>query len=171
MHRLNETDEGYINSIGRLKKKCIASQFKRQTINEAFKIIKEFPNEWTQYKDQQDTHSPIISNTSSKQDFIPWITSLGSVIKIKDKVKKLVPKAKTIYKRPQTLGGILTRYKDLSKGIQLNYDGHSRKCGHCGLCGHRGNLKNMVKETNILKRKDGKIIKLKQNLNCRDYGV
>ena len=166
LRRLNESNEGYQNSLERLKKKCITSHFKMHTITEAFEKVLNLPNEWTKNRNEEK----VKNKPATKKDFIPWATSLGSIIKIPKKTKQLVPKAKRIYKRPQTLGGMLTKYKALANDTYTE-DVGSNKCGSCGLCGNHGKLKNMVKETTEVQRMDGKVIKLKQNLNCRDYGV
>ena len=48
--------------------------------------------------------------------------------------------------------------------------GESHPCGKCLLC-NRGGESGMVKKTNLLKSKSGKIIKLKKNLNCKSFGI
>ena len=50
LRRLNESNEGYQNSLERLKKKCITSHFKMHTITEAFEKVLNLPNEWTKQK-------------------------------------------------------------------------------------------------------------------------
>ena len=43
-------------------------------------------------------------------------------------------------------------------------------CGKCMLCDRNGN-KGMVKITDSLKLKIGKLIKLKKKLNCKNFGI
>ena len=76
------------------------------------------------------------------------------------------------YKRPKTLQGWLANYKFLGKTKNNNkYGGQSKRCGKCSLCGGIRNFKNMVKETNKINNKYNTIIRLKQDLNCKNYGI
>ena len=89
------------------------------------------------------------------------------------KEKNLVPNTMITYRRPPTLGNLLTKYKSIAFGknnTSLNST-RSSACNRCGLCGHYGKLNNMVINTNEIEIKNGKIIKLKQYLTCRDFGI
>ena len=52
-----------------------------------------------------------------------------------------------------------------------NHKNRSSSCGHCALCGNHGTHKNMVQNINFIKTKNGKIIQLKQNLNCTNFEI
>ena len=41
----------------------------------------------------------------------------------------------------------------------------------CALCGHYSTYKNMVHENNFIKTKENRIIDIKSNLNCKNYGI
>ena len=89
-----------------------------------------------------------------------------------EKEKKLKPNACITYRRPTTIGQKLLNYKKIAHEVDKKDEKYgSKKCEKCGICGNFGKLKNMVKETDEIKTKDGKSIKLKQSLNCSDYGI
>ena len=58
-------------------------------------------------------------------------------------------------------------------GENINYglEGSSEGCQRCGLCGKFGTHKSMITETKEIRTKDNKTIKLKQKLNCKNYGI
>ena len=104
---------------------------------------------------------------------IVWATSFTNCINPTDKEKHLNPLSTVIYKRPATLQNLLINYKKISLNLQHknHKNGSSSACGHCALCGNHGTHKNMVQNTNFIKSKNGKIIQLKQNLNCTNFGI
>ena len=69
------------------------------------------------------------------------------------------------YKRPQTIATLLTNYKKLAHEVN-NEEGISSPCGKCLLC-----KDTMVKKTSLIKLKNKKTIKLKKNLNCKNFGI
>ena len=87
------------------------------------------------------------------------------------KEKNLANNACVTYSRPPTLGNLLTNYKNIFKNETNTGIGNSRPCNKCKLCGKYGNEEGMVQETSSIKRKDGKLFNLKQNLSCSDYGI
>ena len=69
------------------------------------------------------------------------------------------------YRKPPTLGNILTKYKKIAMNQDYNREegGKSEGCKHCGLCGNHGDKKNMIKNTDTVITKEGKRIRLKKN--------
>ena len=165
LRRLNETDKDYNISIKRLKEKCKKSGFKKDLIKENIEVIKQFSNPWSKSEETG------VKEKGKSGSFTPWATGIKPMIEINRKVSKLVPTAKVVYQRPQTLGAMLTRYKAIAHGLVSEKKGATKKCGSCGLCGNFGKLKNMVKEVSEIKTKDGRKIKLKQTLTCKDFGI
>jgi ribosomal protein S2 len=102
-----------------------------------------------------------------------WTTCFKSLIQLDKKEQELVKTAKITYARPSTLSGILTNYKKIAQDNKgkSNKEGYSKGCGRCGLCGNIKGFENMIKNTDHIKTKEGKIFKLKQELNCKDYGI
>ena len=98
---------------------------------------------------------------------------LGKKINLIDKEKHLNPLSTVIYKRAVTLQNLLINHKKISLNLQpTNHKNEfSSACGHCALCGNHGTHKNMVQNTNFIKTENGKIIQLKQNLNCTHFGI
>ena len=127
----------------------------------------EYENVWTKNRNIDK------SNTEPKERKIPWATSFGHILKTKPKQKALVPQAMVTFRRPPTLGNLLTNYKNIAMDRNKNYNNIAKSsgCGRCGLCGNFGSLLNMVKNTNITTTSKGTTIKLKQHLTCRSYGI
>ena len=73
------------------------------------------------------------------------------------------------YKRPQTLSTLLTNYKILAHKIIVGR-GISHPCGKCMLCYQAGE-DGMIKKTDYIKLKTGKIIELKNHFNCKNFGI
>ena len=172
LRRLNEKENTYKDSLIRLREKCSKSGFKSEIMDNSFKIV----NDWNL---NHILPLPTISNkeVSSKnktKEFnqTVWATSFYNKIHLNQKEKSLKPKSSIIYKKPSTIGSILCNYKMISRCNKTNRtDKKSMKCGKCGLCGNYGQLKNMVKETDTVKPANGEVIKLKQHLNCKNYGI
>ena len=75
------------------------------------------------------------------------------------------------YKRPQTLGNFVARYKKLSFGPLEGKDGGiSGPCGKCALCGNHGSHNSMVPLMKHIRTPNG-VRPLSQKLNCKDYGI
>ena len=168
LRRLNEKDNDYVNSIERLKVKCKRSGFKNFIIEEAFAVIKEYRNLW---RDNGIQNMDRTNCTKDKMDKITWATNFKSLINLTKKEKLLVPKAQLTYCRPPTLSNKLINYRKIAKDEnEVRKEGTSR-CGSCGLCGNYGNLKGMVMECNQVKDKNGRMERIRQSLNCKDYGI
>ena len=131
-------------------------------INIAKTWLNRFKSENTKTKDKNPQFHKIV-----------WATSFTNCINLTDKEKHLNPLSTVIYKRPATLQNLLINHKKISLNLQsTNHKiGSSSACGHCALCRNHGTHKNMVQNTNFIKSKNGKIIQLKQNLNCTNFGI
>ena len=166
MRRLNETQISYIESLKRLQIKCLLSNFNKKMVDDMINIAKTWLNRFkpdnTKTKDKNPQFHKIV-----------WATSFTNYINLTDKEKHLNPLSTVIYKRPATLQNLLINHKNIFLKLQpTNHkNGSSSACGHCALCGNHGTHKNMVQNTNFIKSKNGKIIQLKQNLNCTNFGL
>ena len=88
--------------------------------------------------------------------------------------KVFVPNTAVGYCRPPTLRAQLLNYKTISKGqieTKKKEKGGCRKCGRCGLYGGRKGFKNMVWETDRVELQKGRMIQLRKDLNCGEYGI
>ena len=76
------------------------------------------------------------------------------------------------YKRPKTIGRILTNYKHhASSKTREPVTDESGPCGHCALCGCYGKHdKSMVPRVSQTMSKT-ETFPLNQNLTCRNYGI
>ena len=167
--RLNETEDGYKNSLARLKSKCINSGFKKKIISESFEIIEKYKNQWIENSENKTN-----DKENNNQDMIPWTSNLQQIMHLNSKERSLIPNAKIVYSRPCTLKTILTNYRKIAHqevNEEKNIVGISKKCNKCSTCGNFGKHKNMVTETGTITTKSGQIIKLKQNLNCKNFGI
>ena len=176
LRRLNETEEGFQNSIERLKSKCHKSGFSAKIVHKMIKKVKDLKNIWNNGNiELQDQNNNNTGKNNYKTKKIPWATSFGDILKPNKKEKDLLPDAVTTYRRPPTLGNMLTKYKTIAmkndRTNTIQYKGSSKGCKRCGLCGHYANLENMVKDSEEIKTKYGQSIKIRQNLNCKDYGI
>jgi len=81
-----------------------------------------------------------------KDDPQVWATSFPHLITLTKREKKLNPKAMITYKRPTTIGQLLTNYKHLALSkTREHVKGMSGPCGHCALCANHGkHNKSMV---------------------------
>ena len=167
LRRLNEMDSDYIKSIKQLEIKCKKSHFNENTIKENIKNVIN----WKQVNEGKTEQNK--ENTKQQKERNTWITKFKSLLKLSPKEKELSPNTCITYKRPCTLQGLLTNYKKISRGIEIKQNGLSSRCGKCSLCGglEKFKNKNMVNETNKTTTKDGKIIWIKEQLNCRNYGI
>ena len=92
----------------------------------------------------------------------------------------LSPDTSVTFCKPPSLGMQLLNYKKISqesvKEKSLRKEEKCKKtkssrCMGCALCGNYKNYKNMVSEVNKIRNKKGKYFKLKDNLDCRNYGI
>ena len=166
LRRLNEEDKDYIESIERLKNKCKRSNFDESTLNEAIEEVKK----WHQRTNEEITTNKLGKN--DKREKNTWVTMFKSLLKLTEQEKQLSPNTCVTYKRPKTIQGWLTNYKKISRTNGTEKEkGYSSRCGKCSLCGGLRNFKNMVKETDRTTTKEGKVILIKQGLNCKNYGI
>ena len=113
------------------------------------------------------------SNMDDSIKRIPWVTEFYNILKIENLERKLVPGASITYCRPPTLGNSLLNYRRIAHNHKKdeNHQNKTKKCGQCGLCGNYGGLPNMVVDDNTIKTKDNKTIIIKQQINCKDFGI
>ena len=164
LRRLNEKDLDYKNSIKRLEEKCRKSNFNKNIVNET---INKVIIDWKKEDETKITKNKITKETKR----ITWTTNFKNLIKLNDNERKISPNTSITYKRPKTLQGWLTNYKDLGKCNKINQQGQSARCKKCSLCGGLKKFNNIVKEANKIITKYNKIIPLKENLNCKNYGI
>ena len=160
LRRLCERDDDYLEAIKALKQKCLKSCFSKALVDDMIKITVEW----------KDRFGPPMKKAREVNENVSiWTTNFPKLLKLTNKERELNPNVLVAYKRPQTIATLLTNYK-----IQAHEDsvaiGESHPCGKCLLC-NRGGEGGMVKKTNLLKSKRGKIIKLKKNLNCKSFGI
>ena len=84
---------------------------------------------------------------------------LSELVKTNTKGKQLNTNAMVAFKRPQTLSALRTNYKILAHRIFVE-KGISHPCGGSMLC-DRGGEDGMIKKTDYIKLKTGKITKFK----------
>ena len=159
--RLNERKNDFLQSIDQLETKCMRSNFNKILTSNAIKGIKK------NYLDKSNIGN---ENMDKNKDVITWATQFKDLIKFSKQEKELAPKSVVSFCKPPTLGNYLLNYKQISQNNEY-INGGTRKCKHCALCGHHGNFKNMVFETNKIRLRNGKEIKLKHNLNCKNFGI
>ena len=101
-----------------------------------------------------------------------WATSFTNCITLSAKEKSLNPLSVIVYKKPPTLRTILTNYKSIALHSNTNIKaGFCKPCGKCALCGNHGPHKNMVRSTNAVISVNGVSYKIKQQLNCTNFGI
>jgi len=107
-----------------------------------------------------------------KDDPQVWATSFPNLITLTKREKNLNPKAMTTYKRPTTIGQLLTKYKHLALSKKREHvKGMSGPCGHCALCGNHGkHNKSMVPCVSQIMGKN-KTFPLNQKLTCANHGI
>ena len=108
----------------------------------------------------------------TKERSIYWSTCFKSIIKFNKREQNLNKSARITFSRPPTLSKILTNYKTISQNqTKTKNIGCSKGCGKCALCGNFKGFETMVTTTDKIKTKDGRIFKLKQELDCKDFGI
>ena len=109
----------------------------------------------------------INKNLSQQIEKVTWATSFKQFIKFNENEQcKNTDLLRLTYKRPKTLRNLLKNKNNFIKKENNEYQ-IKAECGKCALCGNFGNYKkSMVSEIKTIKN-----IKIKQNLNCKDYGI
>jgi len=160
LRRLNQRKDYYLSSLNRLKEKAIRSKFPLNMTNDMIALA----SNW------EDRPRP--PKCDKKEDPQVWVRSFLHLLTLAQKEKKLSPKPMITYKRPTTIGQMLTNYKDLaSNKTRKQTKGGPRPCEHCALCVCCGkNSKSMVTNISQLLTKT-KTFKLNQSLTCADFGI
>ena len=149
------------------------------TSNYAIRCFKsKFPKTLTskiieQAKSWVDRFHPINKSKlkKNKQKKIAWVTQFPKLLRSSQMEKRLQSNVMLAYKRPQTLGNFVARYKKLSFGPLEGKDGGiSGPCGKCALCGNHGSHNSMVPLMKHIRTPNG-VRPLTQKLNCKDYGI
>ena len=165
MSRLNERTEDLDESLKRLEQKCLNSGFHKSLVSETLEKIKT--RNHMEKKEEK-------TSKQKKDSMITWATQFKKLLKLNKQEKQLAPNAIVSFCKPPTLGNRLLNYKKISHQSQssgtIEAQFKSSRCNRCGLCGKYG-LKNMVIQTNHIQLRNGIQIYLKQNLNCKDYGI
>ena len=137
MRRICEDKTDYDTSLEYLKNKCFKSKFPKTLTS---KIIE-------QAKSWVDRFHPINNSKlkKNKQKKIVWVTQFPKLLRYSQMEKSLQSNVMLAYKRPQTLGNFVARYKKLAFGPLESKDGGiSGPCGKCALCGNHGSHNSMV---------------------------
>ena len=156
LKKLNEKTEDYEIALHNLKTKCIKSNFNKKLINKTFKELNEENEIKTNNK-----------NLSQQIEKVTWATSFKQFIKFNENEQcNNTDLLRLTYKRPKTLRNLLKTKNNFTK--QENNENHTTaECGKCALCGNFGKYKiSMVNKNKTIRN-----IKIKQNLNCKDYGI
>ena len=161
LRRLNETEEGFKTSIQRLQEKCLKSNFNETMVTKTIQGIKAWK--------QQDGYGT--NRNKANSDRLTWATQFKNILRLGKKEKRLAPKAAITYCRPATIGHSITNYKMIATERKTSQLTGSHPCGKCGLCGNFGRLKNMVLDTEYIKPKNGKEIKIRDAITCKDNGI
>ena len=162
LRRLCEHDDDYLKALNVLKVKCLNSYFCKELVIDMIEITKQWKERFGPPKNNR-------KQNILKENISIWTTNFPNLLKLTKKEKQLNPNTMITYKRPNTLATLLTNYKIIAH--QPNADKSiSYPCGKCMLCDRNGN-KGMVKITDSLKLKTGKLIKLKKKLNCKNFGI
>ncbi|MEC8567306.1 MAG: hypothetical protein VXY56_03310, partial [Pseudomonadota bacterium] len=157
LRRLNERHDIYLKSIESLKLKCLKSNFDKRIVRKMINIAKT----WT------TRFGPPIPKRNERT--CVWATSFPSLLKLSGKERHLNPKALLTYKRPQTLGQQLTKFKSLARGKGNSADSPgSGPCNHCSLCGKHGRAENMVQSAKSVRLASGSMFHLRRSLTCKD---
>ena len=161
MRRICEDKTDYDTSLEYLKNKCFKSKFLKTLTS---KLIE-------QAKSWVDRFHPINNSKlkKNKQKIIVWVTQFPKLLRSSQMEKRLHSNVMLAYKRPQTLGNFVARYKKLSFGPLEGKDGSiSGPCGKCALCGNHNSHNSMVPLMKHIRTPNG-VRPLTQKLNCKDY--
>ena len=160
LRRLNERHDIYLQSIESLKTKCLTSSFDKKIVRKMTQLAKTWTARFRPPSPKKDKRTCI------------WATSFPSLLKLSGKERALNPKALITYKRPQTLGQQLTRFKSLARGRGGATDNQGAgPCKHCSLCGNHGRAENMVESAKTILLASGKQFHLRSSLTCKDWGI
>ena len=160
LRRLNEKDEDYIKAIESLEQKCYRSGFNKKLVADMISLTKQWKNRF----------SPPIARKQEDDPKTVWATHFPKLLRLSEKERRLNPTAMVTFKRPGTLGGVLTKYKALAHGSRSDDSGYSLPCQHCKLCGKYGG-QNMVNTTSNITSQSGRKFKLRHQLSCKDFGI
>ena len=163
LRRLNENNTDFLESLQRLKTKCVQSKFNKNITD---KIINE-ASSW------QDRFGPPCNKPSQNKTPLIWATSFTNIIKLTHKEHNLIPNSIVVYKKPATLHKMLTNYSKIAHNMttRSTEGGSSIPCGNCALCGNFGRSKSMVKSKNFIQTTSDITVRLTQNLTCSNYGI
>ena len=156
LRRLCERDCDFLEALKLLKDKCIKSYFCEG-------LVVEMLEKTEKWKDR--FRPPSKRTKESNKNISTWTTIFPNLLKLTEREKQLNQNVMITYKRPQTIATLLTNYKKLAHEVN-NEEGISSPCGKCLLC-----KDTMVKKTSLVKLKNRKTIKLKKNLNCKNFGI
>jgi len=160
LRRLIQRKEGYLSSLNRLKEKAILSNFPLAMTNDMIAMA----SNW-----EERLRAP---NGDKKNDPQVWATSFPHLITLTEREKKLYPKAMMTYKRPTTIGQLLTNYKHLALSKTREHaKALSGPCGHCALCGDYGKHNKSMVPCVLQIMSKTKAFPHNQNLTCAKYGI
>ena len=158
LKRLNERQDLYIQAIDELKAKCLKSGFNKEVTLSMTEIAKTWTERFRPPKDKKAEKRTV------------WATSFPNLLRPSGKERALNNKAQITYRRPQTLGQQLTKYKSLALNEKAVSNEGSCQCSHCSLCGNHGKGANMVVCAKSI-RINSKEFKIQRTLTCADWGI
>ena len=167
MRRLNERNEDFIESLERLRKKAMKSNFPRNLTNRITNTASTWKHRFPPSANEREEQKPKI---------IPWATAHPKLLQPSDRQRQLKPSATITFKKPSNLSTHLIHFRKLcheSKPIPNDTEPKSMGCGKCSLCGSWGKYKvNMVREcSTVYNKSTNKQYDLQKKLNCRNYGI
>ena len=155
LKKLNEKTEDYEKALINLKIKCSRSSFSKKLINNTFNELDEVCNK-----------DPSTNNIkkSEQNEKVTWATSFKQFINFsKNEQCYSTELLRLTYKRPKTLRNILINKNNFTK----TENNKTAECGKCALCGNFGNYnKSMISNNKTIQN-----MKIKQQLNCKNYGI
>ena len=174
LRRNNERTTDYLEALQRLEKKAHNSDFPRKMTNEILSVAKTWENQFP----------PPKQPNTEENSMLPWATSHPAHLKLSNRQRELKPSAMVTFKKGPNLSTKFVKFRKLchaSSEIPENpAGGSSSGCGKCSLCGNHAIKgitgmkvkKNMVWETTSIRdASQSKNIKLRQKLNCRNFGI
>ena len=166
MRRLNKRKEDFEGSLERLKQKALRSNFPKHLTNRIISTASSWENRFPPSRNNQE---------EVETKILTCATSHPKLLKLSERQHELKSTAVVTFKKPANLSTHLIHFRKLchKRGSSDNAPEHRPACGKCLLYGSWGNhTVNMVYELTFIENKStNKQFSIKNNLNCRNYGI